>query len=91
MKSGPLVVEDVGVVEGLQLAVLRVAEGRIHDGEEADRGRGGHLRGDEVDAALLPPLGVASGSVQQLAHGIAVRLAVRSCRADGWSQTIGRA
>ena len=60
-EAGALVVEDVGVVEGLQLAVLGVAEGRVGDREQPHQRGGGHLRGDEVDALLLPPEVVLDG------------------------------
>ena len=52
---GALVVEDLGVVEGLDGLVLGVAEGGVHRREQANHRGGRHLGGNEVDALPLPP------------------------------------
>ena len=64
-EAGALIVEDLEVVEGLGLLVLGVAERGVHDREQARHGRGRHLRGDEVDALVLPPDVVADGAGEQ--------------------------
>ena len=54
-KGGSLVIEDLGVIQEIVMAVLGVAPARVGNGQEPDQRRGGLLRGDEVDGLLLPP------------------------------------
>ena len=61
-----LVVEDLRILEGLDLLVLGVAEGRVHHRQQPHHRRGGHLGGNQVDALSLPPLRVVDGVLQQL-------------------------
>ncbi len=67
-EAGALVVEDVRLVEGLQLAVLGVAEGRVGDRQEPHQRGGGHLGGDQVDAFFLPPAVVPDSTAHEFAH-----------------------
>ena len=64
-EPGALVVEDVGVVEGLGLLVLGVAARGVGDAEQPRRRRRRHLAGDEVDALLLAPLVVGDRLAEQ--------------------------
>ena len=63
---GALVVGDVRVVEGLLLLVLGVPAAGVGALEQAGGPGGGHLRGDQVDALLLPPDVVLRGPGEQL-------------------------
>ena len=60
---GALIVEHVRIVEGLDLLVLGIPEGGVAGRQELDRLAGGVLRGDQVDAAVLPPLVVGDGRI----------------------------
>ena len=62
---GPLVVEDLDVVEGLGLLVLGVPERRVEHAQEPHRRRGRHLRRDQVDALALTPDVVVGGRGEQ--------------------------
>ena len=63
---GALVVGDVRVVEGLLLLVLGVPAAGVGALEQAGGPGGGHLRGDQLDALLLPPDVVLRGPGEQL-------------------------
>ena len=63
---GALVVEHIGVIEALDLLMLGVAEGGVAHAEEPHGPGGGHLRGDQVHAPLLPPGVVLRRLLQQL-------------------------
>ncbi len=62
----PLVVEHFGLIERLDLLVLRIAAYRIHDRKQLGHRRNRHFRGDQVDAFLLTPARIGQGAVEQL-------------------------
>src|SRR5664280_2703307 len=64
-EPGPLVVEDLEVVEGLRLLVLGVPEGRVGDGQQTGHRRRRHLARDQVDALVLTPDVVPDGAGEQ--------------------------
>jgi hypothetical protein len=52
-EAGPLVVEDLRLVQSLQPAVLGVKEGGVQHRKQAGHRREGHLRWNQVEALLL--------------------------------------
>ena len=63
---GALVIEDIRVVEGFYLFMLRIAEGRVRGAQQLYGPAGAIFRGDQVDAPVLPPVVVFRGLPDQV-------------------------
>ena len=65
-KLRALIIEHLVVIERRSFLMLGIAEARVAAAEQTHRAGDGHLRGNEVDALLLPPDVVVRGFTQKI-------------------------